>query len=257
MNLWRRTYSGTPSPTVKSWQGLLRTQTRRPLRISTTSFYFEATTDPCSPSVHGWYMTLHGGTHAHARTYIRPAWASFQTWSSVQSFRSTVSYLLWPKSQQGSLSIAGRCDDLHWRVGGRAQLLNRAAAGSPASMALLGPLGLSSCPDINIGMVAYGRVPQSCAKAYVRLPSRSRQEAVGQKQCFCLIHLWIHKKSLLLASTRRQVGVSRSNEINVFLKNWQMYGAKWQLFWFEHGIGLFFCEKKKYLFRSVFVSIFF
>ena len=124
-------------------------------------------------------------------------------------------------------------------------------------MALLGPLGLSSCPDINIGMVAYGRVPQSCAKAYVRLPSRSRQEAVGQKQCFCLIHLWIHKKSLLLASTRRQVGVSRSNEINVFFKNWQMYGAKWQLFWFEHGIGLFFCEKKEYLFRSVFVSIFF
>ena len=36
-----------------------------------------------------------------------------------------------------------------------------------------------------------------------------------------------------------------------------MYGVKRQLFRFEHGIGFFFYEKKEYLFRSVFLSIFF
>ena len=53
---------------------------------------------------------------------------------------------------------------------------------------------------------------------------------------------------MLLASTKRQVGVSLSNEINVFFKNSQMYGVKTLLLWFEHSFISFFPEQQFYRF---------
>ena len=66
------------------------------------------------------------------------------------------------------------------RVGGRAQLLNRAAA--LAAWALLGPLQFPSVLSLTWAWNAYGRVPQSCAK---HTPG-SRQEAVASKTVFLL-----------------------------------------------------------------------
>ena len=71
----------------------------------------------------------------------------------------------------------------------------------------------------------------------------SRQGRKPKKQCFCLIHVWILKKNMLLASTKRQVGVSRSNEINVFFKNWQMYGVKTLLLRFFYNFFIFFLKE--------------
>ena len=53
---------------------------------------------------------------------------------------------------------------------------------------------------------------------------------------------------MLLASTKRQVGVSRSNEINVFFKNSQMYGVKTLLVRFEHSFISFFSKEQFYRF---------
>ena len=96
-----------------------------------------------------------------------------------------------------------------------------------------------------------------CAKVSRQVGARSapgrRQRRWTQKHCFsfkkqCLIHLSILKKNMLLASTKRQVGVSLSNENNVFFLNSQMYGVKTLLFRFEHSFINVFSKHQFYRF---------
>ena len=132
--------------------------------------------------------------------------------------------------------------------------INRAAAASAASMALLGIPRLRSRSSCEMDRECPWEGPPRRRQAHVRVGGRAQTSKSG---VFVRDIYQVAKKGGRFTSTRAQGGVSRSNRITTFFLNCTHYGVKRPLFRVGDGKGDLFPEKRGSFSGFVFGTVFF